>query len=996
MKMARRMAALMLALMLVLSAAAFAEYTEFADEGTLDSRCVTDVKILSSLNVINGFKTGEAYNFKGGETITRAQAAKMIYVVYNGGDDDSAEAYKGANTFSDTKGHWAEGYINACYSMNIVAGRGNGVFDPNAPVTGSELAKMLLVLARYKVNVHGFVGSEWEKNVMNMASFAGLLEGYEYQLSKPAPRQWAAKMFVNSLFNSCMAEYIGDTLTSGSYGAYAETVETVGWRYMRLSKVTGYVTRTANLDLGMAVSGVSAMAAGSNYGVYSAGQIGIRRMLKNDKGEDISSELEICTVDHRFDNSMLGHEVVVLYAGEYLNSRTRLYGVFETGATKEYSTRLDELYLNRMTGILSFGGYSRAFGGERREDLLIFGSSGGILPVYNAAMQFRLFDRTRAGELAELLAQNATWPVRLIDMDGNGYVDAAFITDSYYGRVERNNESRGLFTVSGSLWDERAYLAPTGVNAVRQYAMYDAEAYAKLSGAAKVQQGDVVKLTAQVTDGTLRYLVEPVAGAEADSGRVTYGSGGAQDVLGRTYTLGKRSLSVSGNYFDLDGLVSDKAIVYYTDGRFVVAGYQKDYSAERLSDRFAIVMEKAQVAAQDRYGNPISGRYEDKLYILDLSGSKRIVTYSVPAGVSDAESFAAVLTDGVYEYVENSDGSIYCRRTPERTKNVTFGGLDERPRLDTVFGTYSAMRADTAKIFTRERVPAGRGDTAFGSYDYAYSIKSVSQFETNVTSDTALKTAASYAWTPGSSDTKTLLFGTLLLNAELKGVKTSGVVFTTGEPYPTTIDNARHYLIRGIDGSGSEVQLDLGTGAASYAEKGKLYTTETQAGVTRLTGSMHDGAREGGSTWRTASVVSSVTDAKTQTGVLMLRLGNGTVTQASTDRNTVIVKVRSGAGGRLETAEGEIRSADTYDYVFRNADGTVDLARCVENMTYLNAFVMINEENGSDSGYISYMIVDIDGAGVNGAEIEHYDNGRGGHTDRCVYSGDVYAYVPQY
>ena len=51
--------------------------------------------------------------------------------------------YVGMNTgLTDVKGHWAESYINYCYSLGIIAGRGNGKFDPAATVTGNEAAKM--------------------------------------------------------------------------------------------------------------------------------------------------------------------------------------------------------------------------------------------------------------------------------------------------------------------------------------------------------------------------------------------------------------------------------------------------------------------------------------------------------------------------------------------------------------------------------------------------------------------------------------------------------------------------------------------------------------------------------------------------------------------------------------------------------------------------------------------------------------------------------------
>ena len=51
-------------------------------------------------------------------------------------------------TFSDVRGTnaaWAEGYIESCVAQGIISGVGGGRFSPNGNVTGSQLAKMLLV-----------------------------------------------------------------------------------------------------------------------------------------------------------------------------------------------------------------------------------------------------------------------------------------------------------------------------------------------------------------------------------------------------------------------------------------------------------------------------------------------------------------------------------------------------------------------------------------------------------------------------------------------------------------------------------------------------------------------------------------------------------------------------------------------------------------------------------------------------------------------------------
>ncbi|MFQ9918439.1 MAG: S-layer homology domain-containing protein [Flavonifractor plautii] len=66
-------------------------------------------------------------------------------VIMNKGVDNSA-LYQSVNSgLVDVNTNWAKGHINYCYTTGIIAGRGNGKFDPSATVTALEAAKMLLV-----------------------------------------------------------------------------------------------------------------------------------------------------------------------------------------------------------------------------------------------------------------------------------------------------------------------------------------------------------------------------------------------------------------------------------------------------------------------------------------------------------------------------------------------------------------------------------------------------------------------------------------------------------------------------------------------------------------------------------------------------------------------------------------------------------------------------------------------------------------------------------
>ena len=160
-----------------------------------DIKATEAVNMLSALGVINGYTDG---SFKPNDTVTRAEMAKMIYVLRTG--SDKATAYENATTkFTDVKGNWAAPYIKYCEAMGIIAGKSATKFDPDATVTGEETAKMLLVTIGYDATKAGLVGTAWAQKSTALATENGLLEDVDASLGLALPRQWAAQMIYNAV-----------------------------------------------------------------------------------------------------------------------------------------------------------------------------------------------------------------------------------------------------------------------------------------------------------------------------------------------------------------------------------------------------------------------------------------------------------------------------------------------------------------------------------------------------------------------------------------------------------------------------------------------------------------------------------------------------------------------------------------------------------------------------------------------------------------------------
>lgn len=122
----------------------------FADNGNDNLSKFTDVAdvnykeaadYLVAAGVVHGVG-GNRLNPNG--TLTRAEAATLVAYMLLG--KEAADAYKPTELpFTDvSKNHWAAGYIQFCSNQGIISGRGNGIFDPDANVTGLEMASMLL------------------------------------------------------------------------------------------------------------------------------------------------------------------------------------------------------------------------------------------------------------------------------------------------------------------------------------------------------------------------------------------------------------------------------------------------------------------------------------------------------------------------------------------------------------------------------------------------------------------------------------------------------------------------------------------------------------------------------------------------------------------------------------------------------------------------------------------------------------------------------------
>ena len=287
------LASVMVLSMMVIGAGA-ASLDDFSDkEEIVNKEAVT---VLSTLNVINGKDDG-SYDPTG--IVTRAEMAKMICVVLNGGKDPSLGSTV-TNSYTDTVGHWAAGYIEYCTQLGIVAGDGTGNFNPNATVTGSEAAKMLLVAAGYQSAIEGFTGANWAIAVNVRANQKGLYSDLSISVDAGLSRDNAAQMIYNALdANTVLYDY--DIIPNGdSVSAIAtakETEETLLTEKFGVTKVEAIVV--ANEYATLSRDGENAL---------DAGETKIEIVSKDDGGNGLGAS---CTYDVSTSADMLGKQVTM-------------------------------------------------------------------------------------------------------------------------------------------------------------------------------------------------------------------------------------------------------------------------------------------------------------------------------------------------------------------------------------------------------------------------------------------------------------------------------------------------------------------------------------------------------------------------------------------------------------------------------------------------------------------------------------------------------------
>jgi len=289
----KKLLALVLALVMSMSLVTISN-AAYSDKADIDLKEAVDV--LSAVGVFEG-SDGK---FDPKANLTREQAAKLVAYLQLG--QKSADALVGGNKFTDVAANrWSAGYVDYCATTGVVAGVGNGQFNPTGSLTALQFGKMLLVCLGYDATTENLTGADWQINTSKLMASAKLLKGLDsVKANDVITREQAAQMMLNAI-KAPTVEYDtkGSTITIGG------TVIGIGG-----SKAT-YVTATVAEDKSANNIGKTQL---TNTGAYTV-----------ELGEKLFSNLKLNSDTDAFERPVTVWTLKAEKIGSYANTPDLTY-----------------------------------------------------------------------------------------------------------------------------------------------------------------------------------------------------------------------------------------------------------------------------------------------------------------------------------------------------------------------------------------------------------------------------------------------------------------------------------------------------------------------------------------------------------------------------------------------------------------------------------------------------------------------------------------------
>ena len=295
---------------------------------------------------------------------------------------------------------WAEGYIESCYAQGIVSGVGGGKFAPAGNVTGTQLAKMLLVSLGYNPDIEKFTGNAWATNVNIIATQKGLYEGLEsIDVSAALTRDNAAQMIWNAL-------------KAGE----------VKYEYTLVSENGTLVSKTTLVDK-KDTNGKDLTLLKDKYAVSIVEDVTLLNVDQDDKGTySVKTDGASYTKVEKDPSELMGQKVIVLVK----DSDNKVFGIYADKDSKVVATgsigQLDKV--NNDTKKIKLDGTEYKLANEISNTSVKFTNNAATDSNYNT--------------LSKVVAKKNDTPaytIKMIDNNDDGKIDAVIVTPTMVEKV---------------------------------------------------------------------------------------------------------------------------------------------------------------------------------------------------------------------------------------------------------------------------------------------------------------------------------------------------------------------------------------------------------------------------------------------------------------------------------------------------------------------------------------------------------------------------------
>ena len=749
------------------------------------------VDTLVSLGVIEGFEDG---SFQPNGTVTRAQMAKMIYVLRTGNSD--ASAYNDDKTsFTDIGSHWARGYIKYCQSLGIIAGKSNTIFAPNASVTAQEAAKMLLVTLGYDPAKAGLTGTNWASKTNALADENGLLEDVNTSFTTACPRQYAAQLIYNAIDTPTVV-WRDDAYTNVTL--LGDDNKTVGEKYMGLNTAEG-VIKSVSKDDGKTTYNMTLTNVSKKNGTEFVA-------AKGDSKAKYYDDVYFTKVAKDY-TSLKNVKVKVLYKGT-----DKVYGVFalsednttlsgvlgnfkQDGSKLKYNDVKYSVATAANSKVKIDNGDKSKLSGDQTIDQWVKAEKNGMAKAFD----------TKA------ISNDGTSKINLLDVQSFAVAQVTYVGKDYINVSKKADDALATYTISKLEDDEAVYPSD-------------------------LKKDDYVAVTAKANVPEEKYGVTKL---ETVTGKITSTKNSGDDdykvqIDGKWYEMamaptmkkdtdGKDTKTVA-YYGNKEIKLNDTVTVVVKDGYIVFVDDNKASSSD-----IALVIEVAQTSG-------VGSKWQADMLFAD--GSRKTVELNADSGMNGTKVTTAVAEKNAFlASYEISNGKY---KLTTISKNGT-------PGVPSGYDAYDAVQItknEKGEITASNSVDSNKmtaGDVKYISTDAVVYVryKSGSDTKYRVTTGTDMRN-----WSKNSK------FASQALAKESNGYNYAQVVFAdmdaglpggSGVTYAyifgssSTRENDTNYIVYEAWNGTQDVKLKVEGSTVQYNEGAVVEYTVDSEGVATLT-----------------------------------------------------------------------------------------------------------------------------------------------------------------